>query len=451
MDDYMEEEQFLPMTLGEGNAMMQLDDSSAYLHDNFQHLRPGLEALQEDSYGTEYPSDTTPSWQNTTIASQNYGQFHGLTGTSARSSVSSGHRLSNTSIFSQPQWRGSVASTSTTWSDVSQSRSGLNTTALTGAPLRSTQPSTSRHRNRRPTASTPRYWCTSCHEPFGEKYDWKRHEETYQERSVTYHCGLCPKTYFLDKDFIHHHRERHRCQTCVENKHAEVARRQRRTRTGWGCGFCLRWDGDWGERCKHVAWHFEKNGDGMHRWNQTQVILSLLQQPGVRREWHALLERKGEANPSFGWSRSWAGRAEGYLEGECEPQLQDVLEFYTPDQDARALVEWAWELGHQPPGVASTAKGRNKGSASRCSSSPDKALPSLPTSQPPPPVPPKDQALEPAITHMTTDLPIDLEHWEFLIDSIPDDSLLPHGIPMDFSNLDPAHFDLHVDTSMHFQ
>ncbi|PSN64087.1 hypothetical protein BS50DRAFT_679241 [Corynespora cassiicola Philippines] len=204
----------------------------------------------------------------------------------------------------------------------------------------------SRTKRSRRSNKQPRYWCTSCKEGFGEKYDWKRHEETYQERFDMYECDLCKKTYFLDKDFIHHHQKGHRCKTCAENQHVEIAKRPRKARTGWGCGFCVHFDADWTDRCNHIAWHFEKNGDTMDNWKHSVVILSLLKRPSIYSEWMDLLYRKKEANPRFGWNQHETGRAEGYPYTRTSAQLQDLLEFYTPDQDSKALVRLAYELGH---------------------------------------------------------------------------------------------------------
>ncbi|KAF2745695.1 hypothetical protein M011DRAFT_426817 [Sporormia fimetaria CBS 119925] len=384
--------------------------------------------------------------------------------TSSRSSVSTNFRLSNNSIFSQQNWRDSATSTNTTWSGISYSSrahhvshaqhaldanaaaqitrtrssatksrphcakaiSRSNTTSK--APTKPVNPEfstcVSRPKRSRRTLKEPRYWCTSCKEGFGEKYDWKRHEETYQERCETYQCDLCDKQYFLDKDFLHHHKESHRCKTCNENDHVNQSRRSRRRRTGWGCGFCLRFDADWTERCNHIAWHLEKNGDTIADWNQTQVILSLLQQSGIKQEWHRLLESKRERNPSFGWSQRWAGRAEGYPDSDCAPQLQDLLEFFTTGQNATALVALAYEMGHQLPKPSPPSRGH---------SPIDKQLPPLPQG---PPVPPKDlepthPASHPAMMQFPHGSGNGFSQWDHFIETIPEDDMLPNSAVMD--------------------
>ena len=119
----------------------------------------------------------------------------------------------------------------------------------------------SAHKQSRLCPKPHAYFCTSCTRPFISKADWKRHEETYQERPEMFTCGLCDHIYFLAKDYTKHHATAHRCTSCAEvgsgrkKIHALSARRRRMTRTGWGCGFCVHFSNEWGERCDHVARH----------------------------------------------------------------------------------------------------------------------------------------------------------------------------------------------------
>lgn len=190
----------------------------------------------------------------------------------------------------------------------------------------------------------PRYWCTSCEEGFGEKYDWKRHEETYQERTVMFACYNCENIYFLEKDFVLHHQKSHRCTRCAKD-HVDAARKRRRTRTGWGCGFCIHFSHNWAERCHHISQHFD-NGKTMDNWMPTKVIYSLLHRPEINSEWQLLLARKQRMNPSFGWNPETTGRVEGYPEANPQPQLQDLLEYYTPQQNtAAAIAQLAFDTG----------------------------------------------------------------------------------------------------------
>ncbi|KAJ4294564.1 hypothetical protein N0V90_008255 [Kalmusia sp. IMI 367209] len=271
-----------------------------------------------------------------------------------------------------------------------------------------------RTKKARRSAKEPRYWCTSCGEGFREKYDWKRHEETYQERTEMFECELCLNVYFLDKDFIHHHKGSHRCQVCVPKRHVELARKKRTTRTGWGCGFCSHFSRDWSERCNHISQHFEKKGHTMADWRHSRVIWSLLQRPEILQEWCRLLESKQRTQNPFSWKASTTGRVEGYPETNTQPQLQDMLEFYTPDQDAAAIARLAFETGLR-----------------------EKELPSIP-----PPVPEKDRypsqstqqanfpqnqhsAPYPAAAHDTMS---DMRAWNRFLGTIPEDEFQPTNI-----------------------
>ena len=351
--------------------------------------------------------DATLAWQLTKLAvnSQAYApvaggqlnrssmqeqhQYYNPQIRSSRSSVSSSLRYSDcSSIFSQQHPRSSVSSTHTTRSQVSHRSRGSLSSQLE-SPLESYQPEPHRENPRRShsisrpvirenqsaqqdpylesdfstcvsrrkrgrTGSTDlKYWCTSCGEGFGKKFDWKRHEETFQERTEKYSCGLCNKTFFLAKDFQKHHQDTHRCTRCDEDRHVEKAKEMLKTRTAWGCGICSRLDFDWIERCRHVARHFEEGHNFTH-WHHTHVILALLGRPGVNEAWHSLMEKKAIVNPWFRFHRRTTARAEGFPYSGRAPQLQDLLEFFTPEQDAQKLVEQAWEEGYkEPPPVIS--------------------------------------------------------------------------------------------------
>lgn len=240
-----------------------------------------------------------------------------------------------------------------------------------------------------------KYFCTSCERPFVEKADWKRHEETYQERPEMFTCDLCDHIYFLAKDFTKHHAQSHRCMSCAEvgrgkKTHALSAKRRRMIRTGWGCGFCCHFSTDWTERCDHVARHMEKDGLTAKEWKHTNVIYSLLQRPGIYHEWLRL----SRALPSLtgcGWNRTTTGRVEGYPESNLTPQLQDYLEYFTSDQDAAAVAQMAYRK-------------LKKASA-------------------PPPVPPKDY---PAASVRNWD--VEMVPWGQLTNSVVEDDVLPTGI-----------------------
>lgn len=247
-----------------------------------------------------------------------------------------------------------------------------------------------------------RYFCTSCERPFVEKADWKRHEETYQERAEMFECDLCPAIYFLEKDFTKHHAQSHRCTSCAKTTtrskkaHALSTRRSRMTRTGWGCGFCCHFSNDWAERCDHIAQHMEKEGLTKANWYHSKVIYSLLQRPAIYHEWMRLLRtRPGLTNCA--WNQHSTGRVEGYPESNPTPQLQDYLEFYTPDQDAAALAQLAYNKMAKPYTPSRTSA--------------------------PPPVPPKNYS-----NTSLQDWTAEMDSWAQITKSVIEDDILPTGI-----------------------
>jgi hypothetical protein len=172
--------------------------------------------------------------------------------------------------------------------------------------------------------------------------------------------------------------------------------------------------------------------------------LSLLQQPHLREQWAQLIVSKQEPNPCFGWSSRWAGRAEGYPDTDRSPQLQDLLEFFTPDQNASALVALAYEMGHQSrmtnglrqmqhtPQVRPAKVSHQHASNTRYSS-PDKELPLPPSG---PPVPPKDAATVALPPHFSMNTHSnDFVPWDRLMNTIPEDDFLPDAGPMEVSDL----------------
>lgn len=258
------------------------------------------------------------------------------------------------------------------------------------------------HKQPRPCNNAPKYFCTVCKKTFVGKSDWKRHEETYQERPEMFQCDLCPAIYFLEKDFIAHHEKSHRCIQCSDMRHAAQAKKQRKTRTGWGCGFCVHFSDNWTDRCNHIANHLEKDGRTSRDWHHSDVIDSLLRRPALYVEWIKILQNKRRL--PTGWNEHSTGRVEGYPESNPTEQLQDLLEYYTPDQDATVLAQLAY----------------NK--AVKTNTLPEMTEQLLE----PPPVPPKDYRTDriyetPTFPHLT----IDTESWTPLTYSILEDVMLP--------------------------
>jgi hypothetical protein len=365
--------------------------------------------------------------------------YHPHWSASTRSSASSNPRSSDNSIFSHIQNRVSTVSTDSSWSNISNlSRTQylLQTErSLTGnsSPLSSHAPSpiegpnppslrkraaprtpapnkdhyktcVSRKQRSRRSNAAQNYFCTCCEEPFAEKADWKRHEETYQERFEEFQCDLCYAKYFLDKDFVTHHIKAHGCASCYqstkssEKKHVQQSRKERNARTGWGCGFCYHFFTDWVERCNHIAYHFDHENKTMADWNHSIMIYSLLQRPDILREWGAILEIKNRMFIGFGWERQSTARVEGYPDSNNTLRLQDALEYFTSEQDAAALAQLAF----------------------------DKAVTRVPRERAPPPVPPKDYPMN----HKTSlqDISRETDEWKQFVDSIIDDDQFPTNV-----------------------
>ncbi|KAI1549102.1 hypothetical protein PtrSN001C_001875 [Pyrenophora tritici-repentis] len=368
-------------------------------------------------------------WPGNNLEYQSFSNPSHLSDSSFASTVSS-QRSSNYSNFSAPP-RGSISSSMSTWSNSpnisydprqihadylqdnalparnSYNQMRLDEVILPAATRRAIRrPSTqekdyfrtcvSASKHSRSCSKEHKYFCTSCERFFVEKADWKRHEETYQERPEMFKCDLCPAIYFLEKDFATHHVQSHRCAPCAENircnrkAHVLSARKQRMNRTGWGCGFCCHFSSDWTERCNHIAQHIEKEGLTKSRWYHSKVILSLLQRPEVYYEWTSLLRSAQPRITTCSWNQHSTGRVEGYPESNPTPQLQDYLEYFSPDQDAASLAQLAFDKM-----VKITA---------------------------PPPVPPKDYR-----NTSLRDLTRETESWTQFINSVVENDVFPTG------------------------
>jgi hypothetical protein len=349
----------------------------------------------ELTFQAEHPVQPTGIWPaNTTPYLRPLYQQH--CSVSTNSSTSSGPRLSDNSIFSQFENRASTISNDSSvsnnsniswsqyhsqgeqpWTDYSSPLPPYTPSPIEGPILQTSRNRTapripapekdfyktcvSRKQRARRSTTVSKYFCTTCAEPFGEKADWKRHEETYQERPEEFQCDLCPAKYFLDKDFVKHHLS-HNCAhcssstKCADKKHVQDARTWRSMRTGWGCGFCYHFSTRWAERCHHVAQHFDVEGKTMKEWNHSAVIYSLLQRPAMRKEWDALIASKKRVYVGFGWNPKSTGRVEGYPDSTATIQIQDELEYLAPGQDVAALARKVYVLAvkkveREPPPV----------------------------------------------------------------------------------------------------
>jgi hypothetical protein len=364
---------------------------------------------------------------------------------STNSSTSSYARSSGASILSGFQNRASTVSTDSSLSSISnfsrsqclaQTEHHLNgyTSPLPShapSPVDAPSPRTSRKRNvprtpapekdyyktcvsrkqrARRAATVQKYFCTICKEPFVEKADWKRHEETYQERPEEFQCDICHNKYFLDKDFVNHHVQAHNCMhcntstKCTDKRHVQESRRRRKRRTGWGCGFCYHFSTNWVERCNHIAHHFDHEGKTMADWHHSVVIYSLLHRPAVLPEWNAVLESMNRHSTRLAWNAESTGREEGYPDSSRYPRLQDALEYFTPKQNAAVLARKTYDLamktiGQEVPDIA-------------------------------PPVPPKDPAKDYRDNHKASlqDIMKETESWTQFVKSIIHDDQLPTNV-----------------------
>jgi hypothetical protein len=153
----------------------------------------------------------------------------------------------------------------------------------------------------------------------------------------------------------------------------------------------------------------------MEKWNHSQVIFSLLQRRELIVPWCGLLESKQMTKSPFSWKEKTTGRVEGYPEANIRPQLQDMLEYFTPDRDAVALVRLAFEKGR------------------------------LEKKLPPPPVPEKDHDLQVVATHAPPPQPQyapppppppplvqermeEVPPWNTFLGTIPEDMNLPTNV-----------------------
>ncbi|KAJ4364995.1 hypothetical protein N0V83_008611 [Neocucurbitaria cava] len=413
-------------------------------YDNDSYLQSGQQHSSfYDQSPTEYGNQYTSQWPTTSIAQQRFAHQQHLSALSY-SSGSSGFRSSGNSVFSHDPTRDSTfssISTSSYASDVprdyyisqteyllthsSSAQSSYTPSPVEGptspAPRKRTaqrqaaqekdyfKTCISGNKQRRPCGKEQKYFCTACEKPFVEKADWRRHEETYQERPEMFQCDLCPAIYFLDKDFATHHVSNHRCAACFENikcsqkRHVQLAKKQRVTRTGWGCGFCCHFSSSWTERCNHIAYHLEKEDKKVEDWRHSCVIYSLLHRPALLPAWTYILQSKRRHFTSFAWNQHSTGRVEGYPESSQLIQLQDALEYYTPNQNAAALAQLAFDKA--------------------------KKQVALPEEDIAPPVPPKDTR-DYRDHHATSlqDLMKETESWTQFVNSIVEDDIFPTGV-----------------------
>ncbi|KAI0449859.1 hypothetical protein F5B21DRAFT_29908 [Xylaria acuta] len=253
----------------------------------------------------------------------------------------------NASFKPPPQYRSSVSTVSS---------SSSRDSCFSATSVRSSVSSTSN------PSSESKFWCTSCNKTFKRKFDWKRHEEEFHDRSRKYPCDSCNQSFWGPNTFNQHHKSAHGCQTCP---HAEMVMRPMRKRRAYGCGFCAALHGQFERHIDHVATHFE-SGMTKQDWSHSNVIYGLLHQHGIIEAWKTLVASKhnrfSDRQPMFGWSPESTGRAHGFVENENPGQLQDLLEFFDGSKEsAKKIVQLAETCVHvvlrpkSPPSSPATA------------------------------------------------------------------------------------------------
>ncbi|KAI3317365.1 hypothetical protein HD806DRAFT_371693 [Xylariaceae sp. AK1471] len=252
----------------------------------------------------------------------------------------------NASFKPPPQYRSSISTVSSS----SSRDSCFSTTSVRSSVSSTSNPS-----------SESKFWCTSCNKTFKRKFDWKRHEEEFHDRSRKYPCDSCNQSFWGPNTFNQHHKSAHGCQTCP---HAEMIMRPMKKRRAYGCGFCAALTGQFERHIDHVATHFE-SGMTKQDWSHSNVIYGLLHQHGIIEAWKGLIASKqnqfNERQPMFGWSPDSTGRAHGFVENENPGQLQDLLEFFDGSKEsARRIVQLAETCVHvvlRPKSPSSPATG----------------------------------------------------------------------------------------------
>ena len=185
-----------------------------------------------------------------------------------------------------------------------------------------------------PAAAAPlvqrahKYYCTYCDSPkgFDVQDDWRMHEEDHVS---TYICMLHGATEATPHGFKcvfcgalvpseDYHALAHNAHTCgpgvygrfscnakegmidhVNKAHHAVGWKLNipllnkwkaiLNRQAWSCGFCVIALPDFKLRLNHIAWHFEQ-GQTMDKWDTSNVIQGLLQQPRLIKAWNETTE-----------------------------------------------------------------------------------------------------------------------------------------------------------------
>jgi hypothetical protein len=133
----------------------------------------------------------------------------------------------------------------------------------------------------------------------------------------------------------------------------------RRSRTGWGCGFCHYFTADWPEVSKHIGDHFTHDAKTVSDWSYNTAIHSLLNRPTLDLEWTWLVVKNASSSVEFEWNPATPSNLiphdisrltsqievlQDCIDSDGSMSLQDALETFSPDQDAAELANRAYIL-----------------------------------------------------------------------------------------------------------
>ncbi|KAL2690388.1 hypothetical protein IWX47DRAFT_547059 [Phyllosticta citricarpa] len=257
------------------------------------------------------------------------------------------------------------------------------------------------------------YACTFCPYTSYSKSHWQLHEEEYHEQPIRWTCpdARCHRFFFSEAKYRRHHAETHACRCCALDRDeerrdcataaaaaqlagsgaahhkllnetpkicAEHAMLRVHSKRAFGCGFCVRLLRSWGDRCEHVARHYERGdaGDGVQvapvpapskrasmtggskaDWDFSLLVGSLMQQRVLAGAWEAVLTERHGADKRA-WPRMrWEGP-----NNKDGRELVRLMEQHGMVRDrARSTAELAYDLGRAGAEAESQLQQNRKG------------------------------------------------------------------------------------------
>lgn len=190
-----------------------------------------------------------------------------------------------------------------------------------------------------------RYYCTFCDASFILRTAWVAHENLRHDTPHRLQCDQCPR-HFSQYDALSLH-----VQTVHPGSHivsGPAATRSTVTRSAWGCGFCAKPFFSRVAYLDHIGAHYEE-GQGRAQWEHSFVIFALLLQPHVSEAWKSLVSKctslDARIETKFSWPLATTGRSADPGSEMRQPQLQDLLEFFSVSTVlANVVAELALDL-----------------------------------------------------------------------------------------------------------